>query len=83
MSLEEFKALQQSSDPAEREKYEVFRKHAKAFNFGIAGGEGVHGIQSHAMAAYGVNMTLQQAKKFKYLLTTKVYTFSLNALSCY
>lgn len=73
MELEEFKALQTSGKPGDREKYEIFRRHAKAFNFGIAGGEGVHGIQSHALAAYGVNMTLKQAKKFKYLLTTKVF----------
>jgi hypothetical protein len=72
IKLEDFQKLQHSSDPAERQKYETFRKHAKAFNFGIAGGEGVHGIQSHALAAYGVNLSIQEAKKFKHLLTTTV-----------
>jgi hypothetical protein len=70
--LAEFQKLKDSSDPADRQKYETFRRHAKAFNFGIAGGEGVHGIQSHALAAYGVNLSLKQAKKFKHLVTNTV-----------
>lgn len=49
------------------------RQHAKAFNFGIAGGEGVHAIRGQALHSYGVELTLEEARDFKYKLIEEVY----------
>ena len=49
------------------------RQHAKAFNFGIAGGEGVQAIRDHALSAYGVDISPEEARSFKNKLIYEVY----------
>ena len=49
------------------------RQQAKAVNFGIPGGLGAAALASYAKHSYGVQMTVDQAAKFRTMLTEKVY----------
>ena len=49
------------------------RQQAKAVNFGIPGGLGAAALASYAKHTYGVQMTIDQATKFRTMLTEQVY----------
>ena len=49
------------------------RQQAKAVNFGIPGGLGAAALATYAKHSYGVQMTIDQATKFRTMLTEQVY----------
>ncbi len=67
--FKEFMSLKKT-DP---EKYKKFRQSAKAVNFGVPGGLGAKSLMEYALASYGVQMTLDEAKEWKNKLITEVY----------
>ena len=73
MEFEEFKALATSDDPNDRERYDDLRRKAKPVNFGIPGGLGAATLVAYALANYGVEMTLEEAERFRSKLINKIY----------
>jgi hypothetical protein len=72
ISLEEF--LSWKADPQRRGEYDKARQAAKAVNFGIPGGLGVRSLVSYAKRTYGVELTVEEAKGRRELLTKQIYT---------
>ena len=50
-----------------------YRQAAKAVSFGAPGGLGPESLASLAKHSYGVDMSLEQAKKFRSILITEIY----------
>jgi len=73
MALEEFLKLKSSPDPDQRKRYANLRQRAKAINFGIPGGQGAAALQGYALSAYGVELTLEEARLFRQKVVYKVY----------
>ena len=72
-SLPEFLKLKASRHAEDRAKFARLRQRAKAINFGIPGGQGAASLQIYAKSAYGVELTLQEAKSFREKVIYKVY----------
>jgi hypothetical protein len=72
IELDEFMSWKDGSSE-QKERFKALRQRAKAINFGIPGGEGALALQEYALSAYGVEITLDESKKFRELLTRKVY----------
>ena len=66
MSLEEFLKLPKSQRKPLRQK-------AKALNFGIPGGLGAQSLVTYAKQSYGVDLTLEEAERFRTKLVSEVY----------
>jgi len=66
---DEFLSLQQT-DPG---KFKSQRQAAKALNFGIPGGLGAASLVSLARRTYGVEMSLEEAEKFREKMIGEVY----------
>jgi DNA polymerase family A len=73
MGFDDFKALASSNDPGDRELHDDLRQKAKPVNFGIPGGLGAPALVAYALANYGVEMTLEEARQFRDRLINEVY----------
>jgi hypothetical protein len=73
MGFDDFKALASSGDPGDRELHDDLRQKAKPVNFGIPGGLGAPALVAYALANYGVEMTLDEARQFRDRLINEVY----------
>jgi hypothetical protein len=73
LNMSSFMRLKRSNDPRKRKKFETLRQKAKAINFGIPGGLGPAALVDYARTAYGVEMTLEEAREFRERLVTVVY----------
>jgi DNA polymerase I-like protein with 3'-5' exonuclease and polymerase domains len=56
-----------------KDQFDKARQAAKAINFGVPGGLGAQRLMDYARNTYKVNLTLEQAKERRELLTKKVY----------
>lgn len=56
-----------------KDKYDKARQSAKPVNFGVPGGLGVASLVSYAHSTYKVELTTEEAKNRRELLTKKIY----------
>jgi hypothetical protein len=56
-----------------KERYDKARQAAKPVNFGVPGGLGVASLVTYARSTYKVDLSLEEAKERRELLTKKVY----------
>jgi hypothetical protein len=86
VSAEEFLSWKKNESVAERkmvdgkavevkfsDKYAKARQMAKPVNFGVPGGLGVKSLVSYAHSTYKVDLTFEEAKERRELLTKKIY----------
>jgi DNA polymerase I-like protein with 3'-5' exonuclease and polymerase domains len=66
MSLEDFLQLP-------KQKRKPLRQKAKALNFGIPGGLGAKSLVVYSKQSYGVDLSLEEAERFRQKLVTEVY----------
>jgi len=73
IDYKEFLTWKSSADKNQRDMYMKKRKIAKAINFSVAGGQGVHGLQKYVTNVADIEMTLSDARKFRHKLIYDVY----------
>jgi hypothetical protein len=73
VSLDEFMSWKSSEREELRHRFEQLRQRAKAINFGIPGGQGAAALVEYALSSYGVELSLEQARRFRERLITQVY----------
>lgn len=71
--LHTFMSWKASSDPTLKAKFASLRQRAKAVNFGIPSGLTAAGLSLYAKGAYGVELTQEDAEKFRNTLIKDIY----------
>lgn len=71
--LHVFMTWKTSSDPALKTKFATLRQRAKAVNFGIPSGLTAAGLSLYAKGAYGVELSNEDAEKFRSTLIKDIY----------
>jgi hypothetical protein len=56
-----------------KDKFDKARSQAKPVNFGVPGGLGIASLVSYAHSSYKVDLTLEQAKECRRLMTKEIY----------
>lgn len=69
VELEEFLTWKKTQP----DRFASLRQRAKALNFGIPGGLGAKTLTAYAKATYGVNLSLDEAERFRSKLITEVF----------
>ena len=73
VSLHEFMAWKTNADPILKAKFASLRQRAKAVNFGIPSGLTAAGLSLYAKGAYGVELSQEDAEKFRTTLIKDIY----------
>ena len=73
IDYQEFLDRLYESDDATRAEYKLHRQRAKAANFGVGGGLSAHRLADLACRKYGVEMSLEEARRFRQQLITETY----------
>lgn len=71
--LHVFMSWKASTDPELKTKFSTLRQRAKAVNFGIPSGLTAAGLSLYAKGAYGVELTNEDAEKFRTTLIKDIY----------
>ena len=73
MSFDDFMALKNSDQEHERSRFSGLRQRAKVLNFGIPGGLGPRSLVAYAWSTYKVDLTFEEATRFRNGLIDEVY----------
>lgn len=73
MELPEFMALRDSEDPEDNKRFQEWRQKAKAVNFGIPSGWNPEALRDHVVANFGVEMSSEEAIKFRDTVVRDIY----------
>lgn len=73
VKLSEFMALGESENLDDRKRFREWRQKAKAVNFGIPSGWNPAAFRDHVVANFGVEMSLEEAVRFRDVVIRDIY----------